>query len=160
MIPYLVKNLRFLQTNVLKVSCHHLEQGNWSRVPSTKTSTRHSSQQSAAVDTSATSTAKFSLGHQPLLQLVLTCLRELDLETSTSSSKSKDIQKAEYAANLGMGTGSIKPHREEQKENLLISLYAQLQNFLCYTKDEPLYNYEDPTARKAMQDALQVNGRS
>jgi hypothetical protein len=46
---------------------------------------------------------------------------------------------------------SSKPDREEQKENLLQSLHTQLQTFLCFNKDEKLYNYEDPTARKAMQ---------
>jgi hypothetical protein len=155
MIPYLVKNLRFLQTRVLKVSCHHLEQGNWSRGPISKASGRQSSQQLAAIEASATTAIRFSIGHQPFLQLVLTCLRELDSDISGSSSKSKDMQKAEHAANLAMGVG-MKTERDEQKENLLQSLHVQLSTFLCFTKDEKLYNYEDPTARKAMQDALQV----
>ena len=28
--------------------------------------------------------------------------------------------------------------------------------FLCFNSDEKLYNYEDPTARKTMQDALKL----
>lgn len=79
-----------------------------------------------------------SLGHQPFLRLVLTCLKELDGDT-------KDKKE------------TIKPDREEQKENLLQSLHTQLSLFMCFNKDEKLYNYEDPTARKAMQDALQVS---
>jgi len=79
-----------------------------------------------------------SLGHQPFLRLVLTCLKELDGDP-------KDKKE------------TIKPDREEQKENLLQSLHTQLSLFMCFNKDEKLYNYEDPTARKAMQDALQVN---
>ena len=156
MIPYLVKNLRFLQIKVLKVSCNHLEQGNWSRGPISKSSSRHSTQQLAAMEANTTAAIRFSVGHQPFLKLVLTCLRELELDsTASSSSKSKDIQKSDYAANLG-GAGGIKTEREEQKENLLQSLHVQLSTFLCFTKDEKLYNYEDPAARKAMQDALQV----
>ena len=45
---------------------------------------------------------------------------------------------------------------DEHKENLLHSLHMQLSTYLCFSKDEKLYNYEDPTARKAMQDALQL----
>ena len=157
MIPYLVKNLRFLQTKVLKMSCNHLEQGNWSRGPISKATTRHSSQQLAAIEANTTSATKFSIGHQPFLQLVLICLRETDSDSSgSSSSKSKDLQKAEYAANIALSGGGIKNERDEQKENLLQSLHVQLSTFLCFTKDEKLYNYEDPTARKAMQDALQL----
>ena len=68
----------------------------------------------------------------------------------------KDLQKSDYAASLSGAGGGIKTEREEQRENLLQSLHVQLSTFLCFTKDEKLYNYEDPTARKAMQDALQV----
>jgi hypothetical protein len=78
-----------------------------------------------------------SLGHQPFLRLVLTCLKELDGDL-------KDKKE------------TMKPDREEQKENLVQSLHTQLSLFLCFSKEEKLYNYEDPTARKAMQDALQV----
>ena len=157
MIPYLVKNLRFLQTKVLKISCHHLEQGNWSRGPSSKSSGRQTTQQLAAMEASTAAAIRFSVGHQPFLQLVLTCLRELDLDSSGSSStKLKDLQKSDYAASLSGAGGGIKTEREEQRENLLQSLHVQLSTFLCFTKDEKLYNYEDPTARKAMQDALQV----
>ena len=155
MIPYLVKNLRFLQTKVLKTSCHHLEQGNWSRGPISKASARHA--QHFPEEESETSAMRFSLGHQPFLQVVLTCLRELDLDSSSasSSSKSKDQQKSDYGGSLAM-SGGVKTERDEQKENLLQSLHVQLSTFLCFTKDEKLYNYEDPTARKAMQDALQL----
>ena len=155
MIPYLVKNLRFLQIKVLKVSSHHLEQGNWSRGTISKSSSRPSTQQLAAMEANTTAAIRFSVGHQPFLKLVLTCLRELELDsTASGSSKSKDIQKSDYAAG---GGGGIKTEREEQKENLLQSLHVQLSTFLCFTKDEKLYNYEDPAARKAMQDALQVS---
>ncbi len=64
---------------------------------------------------------------------MLTCLRELE-----------------------SGSDSKKSDREEQKENLLQSLHTQLSTFLCFNKDEKVYNYEDHTARKAMQDALQL----
>ena len=42
------------------------------------------------------------------------------------------------------------------RERLLHSLHEQLSNFLCFTPEEKVYNYEDPTARKTMQDALQL----
>ena len=158
MIPYLVKNLRFLQTKVLKISCNHLEQGNWSRGTISKSSGKHFTQQLAAMEASTTAAIHNSVGHQPFLQLVLTCLRELDTESpSSGSSKSKDMQKSDYSAGLSGGGGGIKTERDEQKENLLQSLHMQLSTFLCFTKDEKLYNYEDPGARKAMQDALQVH---
>ena len=157
MIPYLVKNLRFLQTKVLKISCNHLEQGNWSRGTISKSSGKHFTQQLAAMEASTTAAIHNSVGHQPFLQLVLTCLRELDTESpSSGSSKSKDMQKSDYSAGLSGTGGGIKTERDEQKENLLQSLHMQLSTFLCFTKDEKLYNYEDPGARKAMQDALQV----
>ena len=120
MIPYLVKHLKFLQSRVLKVSGHVLERGNWSRSSRTR----------------PFETTRMSMGHQPFLRLVLTCLKELDGD-------SKDKKDS-----------SSKPDREEQKENLLQSLHTQLQTFLCFNKDEKLYNYEDPTARKAMQVRL------
>ena len=46
--------------------------------------------------------------------------------------------------------------REQVRERLLHSLHEQLSNFLCFTPEEKVYNYEDPTARKTMQDALQL----
>jgi len=76
---------------------------------------------------------KLTVGHQPFLRLVLTCLKELDGDPKDKKDSSN------------------KPDREEQKENLLQSLHTQLSTFLCFNKDEKLYNYEDPTARKAMQ---------
>ena len=69
---------------------------------------------------------KINHGHQPFLQLVLTCLRELD-----SQDKKQD--------------------REEQKETLIQSLHTQLSTYLFFTKDDKCY--ED---RKATQDALQL----
>jgi hypothetical protein len=39
----------------------------------------------------------------------------------------------------------------EVREQLLQSLHEQLSNFLCFTQEERVYNYEDPTARKTMQ---------
>ena len=42
------------------------------------------------------------------------------------------------------------------REQLLQSLHEQLSNFLCFTQEERVYNYEDATARKTMQDALQL----
>ena len=117
MIPYLVKHLKFLQSRVLKVSGHVLERGNWSRSSRTR----------------PLETTRMSLGHQPFLRLVLTCLKELDGDPKDKKDSSN------------------KPDREEQKENLLQSLHTQLSTFLCFNKDEKLYNYEDPTARKAMQ---------
>ena len=75
---------------------------------------------------------KVSAGHQPFLQLVLTCLRELDSGTDKKTDK------------------------EEQKENLLQSLHSQLSTYLFFTKDDKFHNYEDCSARKTMQDALQL----
>ena len=49
-----------------------------------------------------------------------------------------------------------REEREQEKEHLLQSLYNQLSMFLCFTNEEKLYNYEDPTARKTMQDALKL----
>ena len=40
---------------------------------------------------------------------------------------------------------------QEVREQLLQSLHEQLSNFLCFTQEERVYNYEDPTARKTMQ---------
>ena len=57
---------------------------------------------------------KSSAGHQPFLQLVLTCLRELD----------------------NSGADSKKQDREEQKENLLNSLHTQMSTYLFF-KDKP-----------------------
>ena len=137
-LPYLVKNLSFLQNHVLKVSCDYLERSNWSRGNTTSSSSvksaRQSSQQLAALEAANTpASTRFATGHQPFLQLVLTCLKELD-----SDNKSK------------------QERGEEHKENLLQCLHTQLSMFMCFNKDEKLYNYEDPTARKAMQDALQL----
>ena len=53
MIPHLIKSLKFLQTKILHVSSRVLETANWSRGAK----------------------ARISGGHQPFLQLVLTCLR-------------------------------------------------------------------------------------
>ena len=76
-------------------------------------------------------------GHQPFLQLILMCLRE-----GEHSEKDRIIAREE---------------REQEKENLLQSLHNQLSMFLCFNSEtEKLYNYEDPTARKTMQDALKL----
>ena len=128
-IPYLVRNLKFLQSQVLKVSCQILECGNMFK-PQGKD--KHRKDPSS----NPKDQAKISAGHQPFLQLILTCLRELDNE--------KD---------------SKKQDREEQKENLLASLQNQLSTYLYFNKDEKIYNYEDASARKSMQDALQLRFR-
>jgi len=114
MIPHLIKSLKFLQTKILQVSGRVLESGNWSRGAK----------------------SRISLGHQPFLQLVLTCLRELESLNDGKSRPSED--------------------REHVREQLLQSLHEQLSNFLCFTPEEKVYNYEDPTSRKTMQDALQL----
>ena len=49
-----------------------------------------------------------------------------------------------------------REEREQEKDHLLQSLYNQLSMFLCFTNEEKLYNYEDPTARKTMLDALKL----
>ena len=67
-------------------------------------------------------------------------MRELDGD----SVKSQDSK--QQKANLD--------RENEHKENLIQSLHTQLSTFLCFNKDEKLYNYEDPNARKSMQDAL------
>eukprot|EP00092_Neocalanus_flemingeri_P010941 GFUD01011784.1.p1 GENE.GFUD01011784.1~~GFUD01011784.1.p1 ORF type:complete len:905 (-),score=263.34 GFUD01011784.1:318-2708(-) len=113
MVAHLVKNLKFLQPKILKVAAVVLEQGNWSR----------------------TAKVRVSSGHQPFLQLILTCLKENEF-----SDKDK----------------MFREEREQEKEHLLQSLHTQLSTFLCFSNDEKLYNYEDPTARKTMQDALQL----
>ena len=80
--------------------------------------------------------SRISVGHQPFLQLVLTSLRELE--------------------SLNDGKGRPSEDREQVREQLLQSLHEQLSTFLCFTSEEKVYNYEDPTARKTMQDALQL----
>ena len=82
------------------------------------------------------SKVRVSRGHQPFLQLILMCLKEAD-----HSEKDRVISREE---------------REHEKENLLQSLHNQLSTFLCFNSDEKLYNYEDFTARKTMQDALKL----
>jgi mediator of RNA polymerase II transcription subunit 12 len=116
MIPYLVKHLKFLQSRVLKVSGQVLEASNWSRANKSRVQ-------------------EASSGHIPFLQVVLTCIRELDADCKDKKDKAD---------------------REEQKECLLQSLHTQLSTYLCFTKDEKIYNYEDPMARKLMQDSLQL----
>ena len=76
-----------------------------------------------------------SLGHVPFLHVVLTCIRELDADCKDKKDKAD---------------------KEEQKECLLQSLHTQLSTYLCFTKDQKIYNYEDPMARKLMQDSLQL----
>ena len=76
-----------------------------------------------------------SLGHIPFLHVVLTCIRELDADCKDKKDKAE---------------------KEEQKECLLQSLHTQLSTYLCFTKDQKIYNYEDPMARKLMQDSLQL----
>ena len=56
--------------------------------------------------------------------------------------------------NISMVFFSSSSGESEHKENLIQSLHTQLSTFLCFNKDEKLYNYEDPNARKSMQDAL------
>ena len=96
---------------LLKVSSHNLDCGNMFS-PGSNVAKKESK--------------KINHGHQPFLQLVLTCLRELD-----SQDKKQD--------------------REEQKETLIQSLHTQLSTYLFFTKDDKCY--ED---RKATQDALQL----
>lgn len=115
MIPHLIKSLKFLQTKILQVSGQVLESGNWSRAAK----------------------SRISLGHQPFLQLVLTCLRELE---SLNDSKG----------------GRPSEDREQVRDQLLQSLHGQLVPFLCFNPEEKVYNYKDPTSRKTMQDALQL----
>ena len=85
---------------------------------------------------SRNSKTRISAGHQPFLQLILMCLKEGEY-----SDKEKSITREE---------------REQEKEHLLQSLYNQLSMFLCFTNEEKSYNYEDPTARKTMLDALKL----
>ena len=127
-IPYLVRNLKFLQSRVLKVSCQILECGNLFKPSSQKVAKSGRKEPNSSKEQS-----KGSAGHQPFLQLVLTCLRELD----------------------NSGADSKKQDREEQKENLLQSLHTQLSTYLFFTKDDDK-NHEDVYARKVMQDALQL----
>ena len=130
-IPYLVRNLKFLQSRVLKVSCQILECGNMFK-SAVKPQARGGAGNRKDT-TSAKEQSKGSAGHQPFLQLVLTCLRELD----------------------NTGADSKKQDRDEQKENLLQSLHSQLSTYLFFTKDNDT-NHEDAYARKSMQDALQL----
>ncbi len=118
LIPYLVKHLKFLQSRVLKKSGNLLDVGNWSRAPGTVPNGKEA-----------------SFMHRPFLQLILTCLRELDADCKDKKDRAD---------------------KEEQKEFLLQSLHTQLSTFLCFTRDEKIYNYADPLARKVMQDALQL----
>ena len=115
MVAHLVKHLKFLQPKILKVAAQVLEQGNWSR----------------------NAKQRIASGHQPFLQLILTCLRE-----SEPGDKDKDKVSRE--------------ERETEKEHLLFSLHGQLSTFLCFDMKDKLYDYTDCTARKTMQDALQL----
>ena len=89
-IPYLVRNLKFLQSKVLKVSSEILEGGNWSKAGGATGAAKPGSSAAGARSTAGAygaaarkdqnnqSNAKDSqdsAGHQPFLQLVLTCLR-------------------------------------------------------------------------------------
>ena len=119
MIPYLVKNLRFLQTKVLKVSCHHLEQGNWSRGvtgPASGSSSQksgvfskhYSSEQLLRMEAEANSAAIIkSAGHQAFLQLVITCLKELDTESTSKSDRQKTEQKGTTLSNYVTCVGTV-----------------------------------------------------
>ena len=73
MLPYLVKNLKFLQNGVLKVSGDYLDRGNWSRGGPTSSvkSARQSSQQLAAFEQAnqAPPSLRYATGHQPFLQV-------------------------------------------------------------------------------------------
>jgi hypothetical protein len=75
MIPHLIKSLKFLQTKILHVSGRVLETANWSRGAK----------------------ARLSGGHQPFLQLVLTCLRELE---SLNDGKSRPQEDREQVNNI------------------------------------------------------------
>ena len=83
MVAHLVKHLRFLQPKILKVAAVVLEQQNWSR----------------------SSRVRISHGHQPFLQLILTCLRE-----------------GEYSDK----ERGWREEREQEKEHLLQSLHTQV----------------------------------
>eukprot|EP00095_Tigriopus_kingsejongensis_P004973 maker-scaffold96_size378025-snap-gene-2.33 protein:Tk04973 transcript:maker-scaffold96_size378025-snap-gene-2.33-mRNA-1 annotation:"mediator of rna polymerase ii transcription subunit 12" len=120
MIPYLVKYLKFLQSRVLKVSTSVLEETNWSR------STQHHAKENHEA-------AKFA--YQPFLQLVLTCIRELDADSKDKKDKSD---------------------KEEQKEHLLHALHGQLSTYLCFNKNEKIYRYDDPMSRKTMLESLRL----
>jgi len=89
-IPYLVRNLKFLQSRVLKVSCQILECGNIFK-PATKPGKQQSGNNKEQTKDQQT---KCSAGHQPFLQLVLTCLRELD--NSGADSKKQDREDGHY----------------------------------------------------------------
>jgi len=114
MIAHLVKNLKFLQPKILSVAAEELEKYNWSR----------------------SAKLRVAGGHQPFLQVVLTCLRELEIEETKDRAARED--------------------KEQVRDHLLQSLHGQLSTYLCFNQDEKLYNYEDPTARKMMQEALQL----
>lgn len=66
MVPYLLKNLKLekLQTRVLVVAGNVLDNGNWSRGSKTK----------------SYSQKEKTIGHQPFLHLILTCIKELDVD--------------------------------------------------------------------------------
>ena len=86
---------------------------------------------------SRNSKTRISAGHQPFLQLILMCQGH----GGDFSDRDKSVTREE---------------REQEKEHLIQSLYNQVSVFLCFTSEEKLYNYEDPTARKTMQDALKL----
>ena len=116
MIPYLLKHLKFLQSRVLKVSGNLLETGNWSRSGKSKVLAGKES----------------CFEHQSFLQVILTCIKELD-----SDSKQKK-------------------ERGADKEDLLQSIIIQISTYLCFSKDEKIYNYQDGNSRKLMQDSLRL----
>ncbi|TRY73773.1 hypothetical protein TCAL_00950 [Tigriopus californicus] len=73
--------------------------------------------------------------YQPFLHLVLTCIRELDADSKDKKDKSD---------------------KEEQKEHLLHALHGQLSTYLCFNKNEKIYQYDDPMSRKTMLDSLRL----
>ncbi len=100
--------------------------------------------------------SRVAAGHQPFLQLVLTCLRELEQLAETKAKSSSSSSTSSSAEDRDQVREQLLQTLPEVREQLLQSLHEQLSNFLCFTQEERVYNYEDPTARKTMQDALQL----
>jgi mediator of RNA polymerase II transcription subunit 12 len=85
-------------------------------------------------------------------------LRELEqlAESKAKSSSSSSSSSSSAIEDRDQVREQLLQSLPEVREQLLQSLHEQLSNFLCFTPEERVYNYEDPTARKTMQDALQL----
>lgn len=72
---------------------------------------------------------------------------------SSSSSRSKSLMSYEPLLSLVM---TCLKGQDEQREAFLSSLHSQLTHYMFLPKEDRLYQGEDPKARLAMLEALQL----